>query len=418
MSENTMMDKLEALPKWLSMTLAAAVVGLLGFLGVYYGLGLNQRKTEDAVDPASLMPDMPDAATEDDRRSQIQTYRDGDVMGNSRSSVEDYWDNLGDDLVSSSVPETVPVDAGGENAGLGTGTYSEFELNQIQRGIRTRQEIDEEHRREREMMLRRSGVGSTVLPRPMTREEQDSAYMARLMMSAKVLAGYSAAASGEPEEEEESPSDRTAPMRTIPLQKEESVLPTGSYDGSDIISSLDSPSTDRTCSSGSFTARPVKATFLKNENLQSGQRAIIRLMQDLVLSDGTVIPANTHITGTCSFEKRFKIEVKMLHFAGRMFPVDLSVYDNDGTEGLYCPVVEDKNSKEKKKALKNVTQGFVGAAGSVAGTLLTGNPVLGAVASRSLSSVSGSISEDGTMAINVVAGYEFYILENVKENEQ
>ena len=138
-------------------------------------------------------------------------------------------------------------------------------------------------------------------------------------------------------------------------------------------------------------------------------------MQDLTLSDGTVIPANTHITGTCSFSRRLKIKVSMLHYGNRMFATDLSVYDNDGTEGIYCPLAEETTKKNKKA--KDIASGAVGAAGSVAGTLLTGNPFIGRVATSGISTITSSINNDGSISVNVSSGYEFYIYENVKEEK-
>lgn len=423
MSDASLADKIQALPKWLVLSVTVILVVAIGYLGIYYGLGLNKSPKDEVTEPESLLPDMPNAVVSEDNRTQLQAYRDGEVINSSRSSVEDYWDNLGSDLISSNANEELSR-ADEMDALRSSGNYSELELRQIRDGIRTKTDIDLEHEREKELIARRSGQGSRSghmagNARPMTQAQRDSAYFARMERTLEIASRYSTTGSSAEDEEEEGSTDTLfaeASERTISLDKKESVLPTESFDGNSIISSLDSPSDNGVVHYSSRTAKPVKATFLKNEKLQSGQRVIIRLMQDLILSDGTVIPANSHITGTCSFEKRFKIDVKMLHYGGRMFPVDISVYDNDGTEGLYCPIVD--HDKKKKKAVKDVAQGVVNAAGSVAGTLLTGNPLLGAVASRSLNSVSGSINTDGTMSINVMAGYEFYVFENVKNEKK
>lgn len=422
MADGTLMDKIMALPKWLVILVAVVVVSLIGFFGIYYGLGLNKKAEPEQVSADSLLLDMPDAAVSEDSRTQLQTYRDGDVLGGQRNPVEDYWDQLGGDLVSVS-------DDGGMDALSSSGEYSEQEIRQMQAGLRTREEIDLDHQRRRDYLAGNtsspsalsSGAVGTGMPKPMTQAQRDSAYFARMERAMEMASRYSASSGQQPpavpvvdddvlvvEEESE---------RTLPQQKEESAtLPTDSFDGNDIISSLDGPSSGGSVhQSSGRSAKPVKATFLKNEKLQSGQRVIIRLMQDLPLADGTVIPANTHITGTCNYQKRFNIDVKMLHYAGKMFPVDISVYDNDGTEGLYCPIVDEGKGK---KAVKDVAGGVIGAAGQVAGSLLTGNPVLGMAASRSLSSITGSINTDGTMSVNVVAGYEFYVFENIKEDKK
>ena len=159
--------------------------------------------------------------------------------------------------------------------------------------------------------------------------------------------------------------------------------------------------------------KPVKATFLKDEKLVSGNRVIMRLMQDMTLADGTIIPENTHITGTCNIGRRMKINVTVLNYGGRMFPVDISVYDNDGTEGIYCPLVQESNNMKRKA--KKVAEGVVSSAGTVAGTLVTGNPILGGMATRGIMTATSSIGDDGTVSVKVSSGYEFYVYENVKD---
>ena len=212
-----------------------------------------------------------------------------------------------------------------------------------------------------------------------------------------------------PKEEEPQESERK-----IDLGSNTSALPANAMGESDIITSLVGDGDDDVVHySGTPRSKPVKATFLKNETISSGQRVIIRLMQELTLSDGTVIPANTHITGTCSISKRLKIDVKMLHYNGRMFPTDISVYDNDGTEGIYCPTAEEaqKVAKKLKKAASSATQSVM----STMGTLVTGNPLMGRLATQGMNGVSSAIQEDGSVSITVSAGYEFYVFENVRD---
>lgn len=405
----SLIDSLSKLPKWLSGSIAVVVVGLFGF-GVYY-LAFGMNKPEEDETPKVVTLDMPDSAESKYESTRLEAYRNGESMSNM-NRVEDYWNQLGGDLVSSGVAvDENMVDPFGE-------PYSDYEKQLIRSGLRTREQVNADHERDRAMraQLDRDLSGASAASRPLTQAEKDSAYFARMERAYEIAAKYADQYNGaadtdagvvssvEPEEEE----------RRLELDSSPAVIPADSF-GDGIVSSLDAPDDDGVVHySGGVARKPVKATFLKNETLGDGQRVIIRLIQDMHLSDGTVIPANTHITGICRFSRRLQISVTMLHYGGRMFPVDISAYDNDGTEGIYCPSVE--SGKKGKQVAKQVAQTTIQAAGSVASRLLGGTPFVGTIAPGAISAVSSSLNSDGSVSVNVTAGYEFYVYENVKEN--
>lgn len=405
-------DRLAEMSKTKLILVMLGGMALLGFPLVYYGFGFDKKAPVEETGPVVI--DMPDASTEEYDKSRLQTYRDADMNGMNRTN-DSYWDSLGDDLVS----ETSRDDY------LDPAVYSEMERYQIKHGLKTREQIDLEHAEEaaRKSRMQQQLDGTSPYGgsyysggssrRPMTQEQKDSAYFARIEKAYQLAAKYSAQDSEEPEKAPEEPKEEE---RKIDLGGSATAnLPTDAFDGEGIVTSLVGPEeSDVVHYAGTVHSKPVKATFLKNETISNGQRVIIRLMQDMTLSDGTTIPANTHITGTCTFSSRLKIDVKMLHYNGRMFPTDISVYDNDGSEGIYCPTVDD--GKKKKNVAKQVAGGAIQAAGTVAGTLLTGNPFIGRVASSGLQAATSSINSDGTVSVKVTSGYEFYVFENVKKD--
>ena len=416
------MDKLSSMPKWILVTGGVLLVSLLGYGMFYFAFGMNKKP--DMVDASTITLDMPDAADSGYDKSRLDSYREGDYLANAgRNPVDDYWNSLGGDLVSGGGDLSSP--GSDDMSFLNSGEYSEAEKKMILGGVKTREEIDAEHARRRAFEQFSSGgsgsqAGGSAYSRPLTQAQKDSVYMARMEKAYEMALRYqnpgaTAAPVPVPEPQaEEGPKEEEEVERQLDLQKE---LPMDSFSGDGIISSLDASSDNGSVGSpGGASRRPIKATFLKNEKISNGERVIIRLMQDLTLSDGTVIPANTHITGTCNFSKRLKINVKTLHYAGRMFPTDLSVYDNDGTEGIYCPLAEASERKSKK--IKEVAGGVVSAVGSTAGTLLTGNPFIGRVATTGLSGITSSFNQDGSVSVNITAGYEFYIYENIKEEKK
>ena len=412
------MDKISQAPKWLLLSvisLFALGLGVLAYLFV-----LKKGPAEEDV-PKTVEIDIPEAEVSPDRRTTTSIFKDTEKSG----TADDYWNNLiGEKEVEKDDPFAEGLDGKAQSTSLkATGDYSEEEIYMIKHGYKTKAEVDREHaerkariaEQEAEAQARRSNSNYGMDEPRLTRAQQESLYFARVERSFQLAQKYSAQATGTAEPE---PEPEPEPERTVDLTSSTTTpgsLPSDFDGGGGIISSLDSPETMGRNADGSVKTTPVKATFLKNETLTSGQRVIIRLMQDLMLSDGTIIPANTHITGICKTGRRLKIDVTKLHYGGRMFSVDISIYDNDGTEGIYCPMAED--SKRKKRAAKDAATGAISSAGSILGTMMGGSPMLGALASRGISAATSSLNSDGTISVNVTAGYEFYVYENIDKKK-
>ena len=406
-------------PKWALVAGASVLLGILGYGMYYLAFGMQKKPEEEQM---SISVDMPDAEVNEYNTSAMEEFQKD---RNRRSSAQDYWDSLGDDQTDPNGASKVDPFA---YDSLDPAVYSELERQQIRDGVKTKEQVDREHeetaRRARELQeayLSAGGSGYTARQKVYTQAQQDSMYMARLDMAYKMAAKYSQQpAAPAPQPAETEPKVEEEPDRTIDLDGDDvkpSTLPTDGWSDDGIITSLDTPSQNGVVHYGGKVRRkPVKATFLKNEKLKSGNRVIMRLMDDMTLADGTVIPASTHITGTCNIGRRMKINVTMLHYAGRMFPVDISVYDNDGTEGIYCPLVEESN--KSKKVAKKVAQDAISTAGTLVGTVVTGNPFLGSLATNGIRTATSAIGSDGSVSVSVSSGYEFYVYENLKEEDE
>lgn len=412
--DSSFMDKLNKMPKWLLVSIGFVLVVGLGYGMYYLVFGMNKKPVDDT--PMTVSVDMPDAQVADYDRTRMQAYRDGE---NSRRSVEDYWDSLDDDLLTSGERSSSGTGLAGEPDPLLNGEYSEMEIYYIRNGLKTKQEIDEDHARRKAYHESLSGGGAYSPQKPMTQEQKDSAYFARMekayaiAMKYQQSAGGGAAAATAAQEQAEEDAENE---RRLPEEPEPSLLPMDSFENDGIITSLESTGDNQTVNySGTAHSKPVKATFLKDEKISNGQRVIIRLMEDMTLQDGTLIPANQHITGICEFGKRLKINITTLHYRGRMFPVDISVYDNDGTEGIYCPMVE--SVKKKERQAKKVASDALSTVGSAVGMIVSGNPFVGRIASSGLTAATSSVNSDGSVSVNVNSGYEFYIFENYKEKK-
>ena len=145
--------------------------------------------------------------------------------------------------------------------------------------------------------------------------------------------------------------------------------------------------------------RPVRCMFVRDQKLTSGQRVMVRLLEDAVV-DGVRIPANTHLAAVCKIGERLELSVRSLEMGGRIVPLGLEAYDADGVRGIYCPETASSRGARRasEEAMQLGTRTFGGLVGDVAAGLLRTGASL-------VRSVSGEVS------VRVVSGYEFYLVE-------
>ena len=169
-------------------------------------------------------------------------------------------------------------------------------------------------------------------------------------------------------------------------------LSSSSSDG--IISYLD----DEPASESEVGIRPFRCMFVRDQKLVNGQRVTLRLLEDLTV-DGVSIPANTHLSAICKISDRLELSVRSLELGGRIVPLSLEAYDGDGLPGIYCPeTTAAKNSrKASDDAISTAGRTFGGLVGDIANTVIR----TGATIAKSAT---------GEVSVNVVSGYEFYLV--------
>ncbi|WP_448635361.1 conjugative transposon protein TraM [Pedobacter panaciterrae] len=81
----------------------------------------------------------------------------------------------------------------------------------------------------------------------------------------------------------------------------------------------------------------IEAVVHENQVLVNGSTVKLRLL-DTIHVKGTIIPKDNFVYGTVSLEgERLTIKIKGLRFKKSLFPVQLSVFDIDGLDGIYIP---------------------------------------------------------------------------------
>ncbi len=186
-----------------------------------------------------------------------------------------------------------------------------------------------------------------------------------------------------------------------PTPQEEQRI-TFTKDAYNIISSLDDYDTASDQLS-TEAAVPFKCMFVKNQKLTNGQRVAVRLIEDYI-ADGFKIPANTHLSAICKISNRLELSISSVEMNGRIIPLALDAYDIDGIKGIYCPETAlNKNTKTASDdAVSVASSTFGGLVGDIANTFIR----TGAKIARSAS---------GEKTVEVVSGYEFYLVKNPRK---
>ena len=93
----------------------------------------------------------------------------------------------------------------------------------------------------------------------------------------------------------------------------------------------------------------IKACIHEEQTLTDGQRVKLRLLESL-RAGSVVLPPGHVISGVAKLQKdRLDILINSVEYGGNIIPVAMTVYDTDGSVGIYCPGSEELN------AIKEVT---------------------------------------------------------------
>lgn len=81
----------------------------------------------------------------------------------------------------------------------------------------------------------------------------------------------------------------------------------------------------------------IKACVHGDQTVISGQSVFIRLLEPVIV-DNVTVPVNAIITAGANLQgERLALSVSSIEYQGVIYPVKMSVYDTDGTKGVYVP---------------------------------------------------------------------------------
>lgn len=170
---------------------------------------------------------------------------------------------------------------------------------------------------------------------------------------------------------------------------------------------------------GFFTATAEKQTETKNtitacihdnQTILNGQSVRLRLLESMKAGNIT-IPRNAIITSMGKIQgERLDILINSLEYAGVIIPVNLTVYDTDGQQGIFIPNVAELNAAKEIVANMGTSAGTSISLTSDAGQQLAADMGRSLIQGTS-QYVSKKLRE---VKVNLKAGYRLFLLSNNK----
>ena len=356
---------------------------LMGFL--IWAQSAKGKETEKDKKNGNVYTEVQNGEEKPMEDSKIKSYR------NSRANIENYWDDMGEELDAEPESED-PVD-------IVTGTRKEASVRgsrnytaedvfgsspTSQNPAETPAQSSRQDAAERRAMYQRER--QAALDEVMRRQEE--------MMKAQQGASGNEEAPAVPVEETRDRID----IDKVMVRKSGSV--TTLEDGFTSVTSS-GVSTLEGASEQFFVDEeyPFKCMFVRSGKLKSGERVSIRLLEDMVI-DGQLVPKNTHLMAVCSIGSRLDLNVASIDLRGKIINLDYDAYDNDGTKGIYCPGISDKSvSQAAGTAISGARSRLTSRIGRAAQDVVN--------TGLSLITLSG-----GETAVQVPAGYQFYLVKS------
>jgi conjugative transposon TraM protein len=150
----------------------------------------------------------------------------------------------------------------------------------------------------------------------------------------------------------------------------------------------------------------IRAVVLETQVITDESSVRVRLLetaQTLIRS----IPAGTVLTANARFQGgRLQLKVTSIEFEGNIIPVDITVYDIDGQQGLYVPYSPEMNALTEIASNMSQTSGT-----SFMMTRSAGQQIAGDLSRGVVQGVSGYFSKKvRTPKVTVKAGHQLFLV--------
>ncbi|MBW1655216.1 conjugative transposon protein TraM [Flavobacterium quisquiliarum] len=151
----------------------------------------------------------------------------------------------------------------------------------------------------------------------------------------------------------------------------------------------------------------IEAVIHQTQTIASGAVVKLRLSHDILLQD-TAIPKNTFLYGIAALKgERMEVKITSIQYNNSIFPVELTVYDIDGIDGIYIPGAINRDVAKASADRSIQTLGLTGISDSW-GTQAAG---MGIEAAKSLMSKKVKL-----IKVVVKAGYRVLLYDEKQKN--
>jgi len=163
------------------------------------------------------------------------------------------------------------------------------------------------------------------------------------------------------------------------------------------------PKAQRTVLSGSnsYGSKKTVAWLIpvvvhEDQAIKEGQQVKLRLLKEIT-ADGVTIPTNTILYAVCQLsDDRLRLTVRSLQLGSQLIPLDLDVYDTDGSPGINVPGLAQSNQMGGQMRSSAIQGVQVPGLGGLANTVLN-------------SARMGASSSVRQSTIRLRAGYNLFL---------
>lgn len=100
----------------------------------------------------------------------------------------------------------------------------------------------------------------------------------------------------------------------------------------------------------------IEAVIHETQTLADGSTVKLRLVNDVYIN-GILIPKENFVFGTATLNgERLNININSIRYKNSLFPVELSVFDMDGMDGIYIPgtIRSDVAKQSSDRAIQDI----------------------------------------------------------------
>lgn len=150
----------------------------------------------------------------------------------------------------------------------------------------------------------------------------------------------------------------------------------------------------------------IKASVLETQTVVSDIGVKLRLMESAQTS-GRIIPEGTIVTAIAKLQAgRLQLKITSIESEGSIIPVDLTIYDLDGQQGLYIPYSPEMNAASEMAANMSQTSGS-----SLMLTQSAGQQVAADLSRGVVQGISGYFSKKArTPKVTLKAGHQVFLV--------